>query len=358
MISVILMGITICALLLVNRELLKIDKRVIVSYIFICLLLVFSMLLNGLEVAGDRFLYYITFGTSAVLAINSRFDIVRVFHYLIYLYIIQLIVYLLFQRSAMLSSEEYGTLQIGLVYSLLPGLNIAFACILFHDEFLSGKKLLFGLSIVAFVGCLFVVLFDCYSRGGLLSTIICMMLLSWKKMGKFFKFFFICAIGSFIALFLTNSDTLLISALDNFSGSSIRSLSKLSWMYEKGDVTNGRNDLYVAAVKLIKDNPALGYGVGYFEKINGLSYPHQFFLEIMCEFGVLGLFIFFLPILKSFVLAFKEKSIILSQFRMVLLVSSFFPLMFSSSLWLFPLFWVAYFYSIKNTKINLALKGA
>ena len=345
MISVILMGITIAALLFVNRGLLsKIDKGLFASFALICLLLFFSILLNGIAVAGNRLLFFFTFGTSALLAINARFDKVRVFHYLIYIYLVHLFFYFLFQRSAIQSSDEYGPLQIGLVYSLLPGLNVAFACILFRDQFLSGKKFLMGLSIVYFVGCLYVILFDCYSRGGILSTIISLMFLSWGKMGKYFKVFLICAVGLLIALFIMNVD----AALESFSGSSVRALGKLAWMNEMGDVTNGRNDLYAAAVDLIKKNPVLGYGVGYFENANGLSYPHQFFLEIMCEFGLLGLFVFFLPIVKSFVLAFKEDHIILSRFRMVLLVSSFLPLMFSSSLWLFPPFWVAYFYSIKN----------
>ncbi len=358
MISVILMGITICAILLENRGSLKIDRRVFVSFILICLLLIFSMLLNGIEVAGNRLLYFLTFGAGAMFAVNTRFDKVRVFSYLIYIYILHLIIYFLFQRSAILNSDDYGPIQLGLVYSIIPGFNITLACLLFHNGFLSGKKLLLGLCPILFLGCVFVIFFDCYSRGALVTTIICVMIISWKKIGKFLKIVLLIFIMSITVLFISNVDNLIVSALDNFSGNNVKALAKLSLMNNMGDVTNGRGDLYDIAVQLIKENPLFGYGVGYFENSNDSYFPHQFFLEIMCEFGIIGLILFFVPIAKSFGVAFKEDDNVSSLFRMVLLLSSFLPLMFSSSLWLFPLFWVAYFYSLKyGNKGNIIVKN-
>lgn len=58
---------------------------------------------------------------------------------------------------------------------------------------------------------------------------------------------------------------------------------------------DSRNDGYYIAWQLFLNNPIFGAGFGSFgQKINDQSlYPHNFILEILSEFGVVGLLIFF-----------------------------------------------------------------
>lgn len=69
---------------------------------------------------------------------------------------------------------------------------------------------------------------------------------------------------------------------------------------QSGD--EGRTILYAEAIQMIKDNPLLGLGLGGFEHftISDQPWPHNFFLEILCETGFLGLAILCIIVVKYF----------------------------------------------------------
>ena len=112
---------------------------------------------------------------------------------------------------------------------------------------------------------------------------------------------------------------------------------------EGGDASNGRFDLWKNAVDLFLESPLLGHGVGFFEKVNDSYYPHQFFLQVLCEFGIIGSIIFLMP------LFYKVRNIFRNEMSQgIILYSAYFiysftQLMFSSSYWITPIFWFLYF---------------
>lgn len=60
---------------------------------------------------------------------------------------------------------------------------------------------------------------------------------------------------------------------------------------------SGRDDLFEQAIALWKDYPLLGVGLGRFDALTSSLYPHNFFLEILTEFGLVGFTMFAVPLL-------------------------------------------------------------
>lgn len=72
----------------------------------------------------------------------------------------------------------------------------------------------------------------------------------------------------------------------------IRALEKFLFLSEQDNVSNGRDALWESAISLIKNSAGIGYGIGYYETINGV-HTHNILLQALCEGGI----IFFVPIL-------------------------------------------------------------
>ena len=100
---------------------------------------------------------------------------------------------------------------------------------------------------------------------------------------------------------------------------------------QSGD--DGRMILYTEAIQMFKENTAFGLGLGGFEylTISDQAWPHNFFLEILCECGLLGLLfllgliILFVNVNKLRLLATTEKE----TFYFLLMVPSFVSFMVS-----------------------------
>jgi len=60
----------------------------------------------------------------------------------------------------------------------------------------------------------------------------------------------------------------------------------------QGPSTQQRLEQYQIAIRLFSQRPLLGGGTDDYAKRIGLSYPHNIFLEIISENGLIGLFIF------------------------------------------------------------------
>lgn len=67
---------------------------------------------------------------------------------------------------------------------------------------------------------------------------------------------------------------------------------------EEGDT--GRNLLKIQALSIFSLEPFFGQGLGGFYKLTGEDYPHNFFLEILCECGLIGA-IYFTAVCFSYI---------------------------------------------------------
>ncbi len=94
----------------------------------------------------------------------------------------------------------------------------------------------------------------------------------------------------------------------------------------------------------------IGKGVGYFEKINEI-YVHQLFLQILCEMGMLGLFLFLFPITKIVKATVISNLASIYIIPIVLISSILIMLLFSNVYWLSPNFWFLFFLTPYHLKL-------
>ena len=72
---------------------------------------------------------------------------------------------------------------------------------------------------------------------------------------------------------------------------------------QEGDI--GRITLLAQGIQIFYQNPITGSGLGGFHRITNEVYPHNFFVEILCECGIIGMVIF----LSFFISCFKKANI-------------------------------------------------
>jgi len=70
---------------------------------------------------------------------------------------------------------------------------------------------------------------------------------------------------------------------------------------QEGD--QGRLIRYMEALSIFSEHPILGSGFGGYESITGEGWPHNFLLELLCETGLVGTFMFLMimivPLIKN-----------------------------------------------------------
>src|SRR5690606_38160540 len=117
-------------------------------------------------------------------------------------------------------------------------------------------------------------------------------------------------------------------------GISIKAIEKIIRMSEMNqELSNGRTRLWLQAFKDISVSPFLGNGISAYEKTNGI-YPHNFFIQIFHEGGILYLIPILIVILKFFGLLISNKqSKEAKVFLIYLFFSGIIELLFSNVYW-------------------------
>jgi len=121
----------------------------------------------------------------------------------------------------------------------------------------------------------------------------------------------------------------------------------------------GRNIFYNKAIDMIVASPILGSGIGAYANGFGIYvYPHNIVLEILTDFGIVGLIIFLVIIIKAFSnLAKMLKQNKDEQLIGLLFISSFTMLLFSGSYLTNIQFWMS-FVLVYTYQSNLNIKYA
>ncbi len=192
--------------------------------------------------------------------------------------------------------------------------------------FSKGQKLIKPIAIIVFLLGVFI-LAHAYSRGGCISFILAIILLAFLLK----KFWFLCF-------------SLMITVILSFK----IILFKFSMFND-----SGRFKLWGISLRMIKEHPLLGNGIGTFmawfrsfSPTGDISYAHNCFLQLWAEAGLISVAIFFYIIFEtliSSIFGYKENknpvSLILSCAVIAFLCSSFVDT-FLFSYQLASLFWV------------------
>jgi len=162
-----------------------------------------------------------------------------------------------------------------------------------------------------------------------------------------------------IILFLTLSGLIFLPRLihnELFLSSSGRVFSYISGSGIDMSQTSGRERVFSNAIKLIKDRPFTGYGMfGYYDFID--DYPHNIFLEVLLNGGILYLLF---TLLIGF-LFFKKLKLLIKQepenlFVLAIFIYPITELMFTGTYISTSLFWFVisyvFCYSVQINEVN------
>lgn len=277
-----------------------------------------------------------------------------------------LMFYVLFYHSYLNSSFNYASLQMEAGYNFVPCILFSITCLVY----LKKKRLHTIISIFNIIVSAYYMFLDNASRGPIIS-ILCFLLIIYIRRQDNIKKTVTVIVGFVIAVtIITNYEAILMWANDLLSalGINIPLLDKLVlWSRTNYTILNGRNMLYDRAFDLIEKSPIIGSGIGGFEKNyhnDNLSYVHQYFLQIACEFGVVGL-------VGSIIVLLNQLKIILSKkfasknniseveigFGIVFFCLSMPKLMFSTSYWLTGSFWLLLAWSLSKFSGKVRIKS-
>lgn len=198
------------------------------------------------------------------------------------------------------------------------------------------------------------------TRGAVLALLVFIALYYLNKKNKLTKanlFIFFLAL-LFLNIFFIDISRVLLSVLVSFN-IEFKALDKMVYMYDLGlDVSNGRTALWKQAIGGFIESPLYGNGISSYHFKFG-QYPHNFFLEILYEGGVLyGIPILyvlytFAKLIISDRLTIEQKNTLLFLFCAGILEVSL-----SSVYWRNVFFWFFISYvltlssSLKNKTIN------
>ena len=128
---------------------------------------------------------------------------------------------------------------------------------------------------------------------------------------------------------------------------------------DTSSATSGRDELYADALRFFSESPVYGFGLwAYLIKIE--MFPHNIFLEIMLQGGLLFLTLFFFILMMAYGKYRKMLEVDKSQiFLMPFAIYAFTLLLFSSSYIFEPLFWfvLTYIYNFSFLEEQPANNG-
>lgn len=342
-ISVVLMLGLILTIVFSRGFKLSFNLKCAYMYLLIGGVLLVSMVFNGVNSIGKYLTYYFIFGFTALLIVSLKLDYKKVFLNIIKLYFVILLVYFIKQRESFLSSDKYWTLQMGIAYSMIIPFLFSFAFIIYNrKQFSEIKKFYFLIAVIEFVSSAYIILFDCATRGAIITLVIGIILILIGNFNKDKKLFLIiCCVIVGIVVFIYK-DSILAWMNSSFFYNDIPSLKKSDYLSIQGNTDNGRTDYYNDAIMYFYNSPIIGNGVGFFEKYHEGAYVHGIFLELLCEYGLLGMIVM-IPLITRFGIRMVKTTGNIRKLFIIILIAISSVLLFSNSYWLLPSFWFILF---------------
>lgn len=260
--------------------------------------------------------------------------------------------------------EGINQVSMGNAYSICIPVISAIMHFVFYRN--NNHNKLFNL-IYIYEGYLFVRLLMVANRGAIVELLVTFILIyiskfngesekkkvNWQYLAKIF---FIC----FFAIFLIiNLESILMSLYNFFNEVlkiDISFLKKSSLLISKDNLSNNRNDVYSISFELIRNNFFTGHGIRTFLYYTGIPWPHNLFLQLLFDGGILFSVMPFAIILHfSYTVIFskaRKKDTYISSLFIFLMV---FPRLFiSNDIWLTPYLWILISY---GTKLLLIAKS-
>lgn len=222
-------------------------------------------------------------------------------------------------------------------YALLP--TLLFSIYALRD---SSHKIIWTLIAVSS----FVIVLFYGSRGPLIGVVLFILIVIFtdSKMRIVKKNIAVVGIGfSYIYLISFNKVIEILDFIYYDLNVQTYSIIKLKMMFVEGiaESSSGRDYLYESFINQIKENPTFGNGIGITQELWEVS-PHNLFLQILIEFGVIGVSVFFIiSLLLIFIIAkVRKRDNELFLILAIIFSVSFSRLLVSSDIWLRQELWL------------------
>lgn len=349
--SVIVTAFLMFFVLIFNKNYKKNIKLFFIVYFLIIILLITSSVFNTFNAISRYIIFFLVFGSASLLFTSINVDYRKIIESLIIIYFIYLFAYLFIIRNTFLVANDYWSDQMGQSYGFVPMVLLSFAYIN-YSKYFSQNKILKRISIVVGICSLYFILFDCATRGAILTILISLiiMIIGRYEGNKKMILIFILSVLCTVVLFAYNDILLWLNSILNDLNLNILSISKTVRRISLGTADSGRNELYMIAWDYIKQSPIIGNGIGYFELNQGI-YIHNILIEIICEYGLVGFFLCGFFLFKSARSSINCEDIN-DLFKMFLFCYTIPMLFFSNTYWLIPHFWFYLFFEISTKKIK------
>lgn len=292
-------------------------------------------------------LHFVEYGVLGYIIAGADFDFEKTTRFTGY------IILLLSASMIQLMQNSYNAyssvLGMGESYTLLPP---AFAVLTHFIYYRRKKDYLMYLSYAFSVYVLYNI-FARGTRGAILCFIVFIFLAvmnSPRVRNSFNLYRGILFVLAFILIL--NADTILLW-MSNFlaaHGLNIRFIEKTINL--GSDVSNGRFYRYQLAWSDFLSSPIWGNGIGFFPEAHNINYPHNLFLQVLSEGGLLlGLPIIAVSVIAIYYLIFGKIQNRNYRIALLMLVSCTIPAAFvSDELWNYQLLWLAFGILIKKNK--------
>lgn len=293
-------------------------------------------------------LHFIEYGVLGYVIAGAEFDFDKATRYTGY------IVLLLSASIVQLIQASYNTysaiLGMGATYTLLPPVFAILAHFMYYRK---KRDYLMYLSYIFSTYILYNI-FARGTRGAILCFAVFIFLIVMNSPKVKSSFSFIRNIFLFfIFLLIINANAILILILDIFAdqGISIRFIEKTINLGD--DISNGRMYAYQLAWSDFLSSPIWGNGIGYFPEVHNMNYPHNLYLQVLSEGGLLlGIPIIVISCIAMYYLIFGKINNRNCRIAMIMLISCTIPAAFvSDELWNYQLLWLVFGIFIKKNSM-------
>ena len=321
------------------------------------ILFIINMLFNTEQMLTVFFLHFICFGLPVLFFPIGNVNYCKVLRNIAILAI--LLVPFFLRHDYGFSMNMGGDFDDGELmttsYRVLP--LICALVLAFIDEKRKLLKLLFA--VICTVYCIFLVVIG--SRGAILAICVLFAFLFVSKANSSRKKVVRTAVVVAAVVFGWFSFNSIIEWLylkSESSGIQLLPLSRLYFTITEGkDLTSGRGDIAAVAFQDFLNSPIWGNGIASFRENNALGYPHNLFLQLLQEGGLLLFLPFaliFIQGLKNIILGDRQST----YYRILLFTfcGGVMQLMFSSYYWTSSLFW--FFVFLVLHKKSITIKGS
>ncbi|MED4016047.1 O-antigen ligase family protein [Sutcliffiella cohnii] len=329
--------IMICISIIFNRNF--ISKTFLVGLVLINILIIallLDILFRNNGVISTRLYEFFIYGVIPIVLMSKVKNFKNFFQVYILLSIVVFFIYFLDPFNDFLISTSYMVFGFQVMLPAFLGFHIGriefkYKYFIIFEVITFWLILFFGNRMAAIACISFLIIIDIFYRNK-----------SYKKILKYVLILLLSIIT------IINLESILENVSNYLEGKGLSSYTIRSTLYYlNGTIDSysaGRNILWENAIEMIKNNPIIGWGVGYYESIYNI-YVHNFILEILLSYGMIG-FVFFILLIMNSIIQIVKSEKYLKLFGLIIFCISFPKLFTSIYIFIEPTFWLFIFYGL------------